>query len=167
MPLCFPEQSCQLLLASTLIVCILHSTAFALVSDVLQIAVVSGQFLALIPLNGQPHCHSWILSSPRASLSLGSRFWGHHMLWGFPSFSHSFSHASLSLWSFSRAWELSSPFAVLLICRCPSFNAIQTEVPCKFVSGGQPTLKMSLVRPVVSLTAPLGCLVGVLNLAFP
>lgn len=58
------------------------------------------------------------------------------------------SRASLSLWCFSRAWDLSFPFAVLLICRCPSFSAIQTKVPCKFVSGGQLTLKMSLVYPL-------------------
>lgn len=90
------------------------------------------------------------------------------MLFGvFLSFSHSFFCAPLSLWPFSRVWELSFPFAVLSICRFPSFSAIQTEVPCKFVSGGQRTLWKWALSTIVSLTAPFGCLVGVLNLAFP
>lgn len=85
MPLCFPEQSCQLLVASTPIVHLLHCTAFAMVTSVLQVAGFSGQFSALFPLNVGRVCHSWILSSLGASLSLGSGFRGHYTLWGFPS----------------------------------------------------------------------------------
>lgn len=140
------EQSCQCILASTLTVCMFHSTVLAMVTNILHIARFSGRFsrthLTALSAAFDTVGHSlswytffsWFQSFEDITLS-GSSF----------SFSHFISGSSLYLWPLNSVLEPSSqtPFYLYLLSLWSPdscLNAVQTLKSPNFLSAGQPTL---------------------------